>query len=137
MPFLDHLEELRWRIIWALGALAIGLVAGFIIVTKFELLHLLQQPIAPYLAGEARAAAALAKAVARTCEDTGFLVVANHGVPDALIRAGTGARLLVVGDKRRGVIGRARTGDVPLTVAADAPCPVAVIPLHQREGEPL
>src|ERR1051325_2659595 len=51
MPFLDHLEELRWRIIWALGALAIGLVAGFIIVTKFELLHLLPQPIAPYLAG--------------------------------------------------------------------------------------
>jgi sec-independent protein translocase protein TatC len=51
MPFLDHLEELRWRIIWALGALAIGLVAGFIIVKKFALLHLLQQPIAPYLAG--------------------------------------------------------------------------------------
>jgi len=51
MPFLDHLEELRWRIIWALGALVIGLIAGFLIVTKFELLHLLQQPIAPYLAG--------------------------------------------------------------------------------------
>jgi nucleotide-binding universal stress UspA family protein len=61
-----------------------------------------------------------------------------HGsVADALIRAGGGARLLVVGDRRRGVIGRARTGDVPLTVAADAPCPVAVVPLDQREGEPL
>lgn len=58
-------------------------------------------------------------------------------VPDALIRAGRGARLLVVGDKQRGVIGRARTGDVPLTVAAEAPCPVAVVPLDQREGEPL
>lgn len=51
MPFLDHLEELRWRIIWALGALIIGLVAGFIIVTKLQLLHLLQQPIAPFLSG--------------------------------------------------------------------------------------
>ena len=58
-------------------------------------------------------------------------------VVQALIRAGTGARLLVVGDKRRGVIGRARTGDVPLTVATDAPCPVAVVPLDQHEGEPL
>lgn len=51
MPFLDHLEELRWRIIWALGALVIGVIAGFLIVTKLELLNLLQQPIAPYLAG--------------------------------------------------------------------------------------
>jgi len=61
-----------------------------------------------------------------------------HGsVADALIRAGGGARLLVIGDKRRGVIGRVRTGDVPLTVAADAPCPVAVVPLDQRERDPL
>jgi nucleotide-binding universal stress UspA family protein len=61
-----------------------------------------------------------------------------HGsVSDALIRVGAGARLLVVGDKRRGVIGRARTGDVPLTVATEAPCPVAVIPLDQREENPL
>jgi nucleotide-binding universal stress UspA family protein len=58
-------------------------------------------------------------------------------VAEGLIRAGAGARLLVVGDKRRGVIGRARTGDVPLTVAADAPCPVAVVPLDQHEGAPL
>src|SRR2546423_6263952 len=51
MPFLDHLEELRWRIIWSLGAFAIGLIAGFIIVTHFELLNILQRPIAQYLAG--------------------------------------------------------------------------------------
>jgi len=24
MPFLDHLEELRWRIIWSLAALVVG-----------------------------------------------------------------------------------------------------------------
>jgi len=51
MPFLDHLEELRWRIIWSLGALAIGLVLGFAIVLKFKLLNVLQEPIAPFLAG--------------------------------------------------------------------------------------
>ena len=37
--------------------------------------------VGAYLAGEAGAAAPLARAIARTCEDTGFLVVANHGVP--------------------------------------------------------
>src|SRR5215468_6963233 len=36
--------------------------------------------IGPYLAGNAGAVAPLARAIARTCEDTGFLVVANHGV---------------------------------------------------------
>ncbi|ROP28275.1 universal stress protein [Couchioplanes caeruleus] len=61
-----------------------------------------------------------------------------HGrVVDCLVRAGLGARLLVVGDKRRGAVGRARTGDVPLTVATEAPCPVAVVPLDQREADPL
>jgi isopenicillin N synthase-like dioxygenase len=40
--------------------------------------------IGPYIAGEPGAAAPLARAVARTCEDTGFLVVANHGIPPEL-----------------------------------------------------
>ena len=40
--------------------------------------------IAPYLAGEPGAAAPLARAIARTCEDTGFLVVQGHGVPQTL-----------------------------------------------------
>jgi nucleotide-binding universal stress UspA family protein len=55
-------------------------------------------------------------------------------VGDELIQAAGGARLLVIGDKRRIVIGRARTGDVPLTVATEAPCPVAVVPLAQRDA---
>src|SRR5205823_11052257 len=38
----------------------------------------------PYLAGEPGALTPLAAAIARTCEDTGFLVVANHGVPEHL-----------------------------------------------------
>ena len=40
--------------------------------------------IGPYLAGAPGAAAPLAHAIARTCEDTGFLVVADHGVPPEL-----------------------------------------------------
>src|SRR6266851_9345752 len=40
--------------------------------------------IGPFLAGAPGAAAPLAQAIARTCEDTGFLVVANHGVPQIL-----------------------------------------------------
>jgi sec-independent protein translocase protein TatC len=52
MPFLDHLEELRWRIIWALLALFVGVGIGFVVVLKFDLIGVLQQPIAPYLQGE-------------------------------------------------------------------------------------
>ncbi|WP_306214003.1 universal stress protein [Actinoplanes sp. RD1] len=44
---------------------------------------------------------------------------------------------VVVGDKRRGVIGRARTGDVPLTVATEATCPVAIVPVEHDEGNLL
>lgn len=49
MPFLDHLEELRWRLIWSLLALAIGFVVGFLIVDAFNVLGLLTRPIAPHL----------------------------------------------------------------------------------------
>jgi sec-independent protein translocase protein TatC len=49
MPFLDHLEELRWRLIWSLLALAIGFVVGFLIVDAFNVLGLLMRPIAPHL----------------------------------------------------------------------------------------
>src|SRR6516225_8768783 len=41
--------------------------------------------IGPYLAGEPGAGAPLARAIARTCEDTGFLVIANHGVAPRLV----------------------------------------------------
>jgi len=61
--------------------------------------------------------------------------VLSGSVAEGLIRAGTGARLLVVGDKRRGVVSRARTGDIPRTVAADAPCPVAAVPLGRHGDE--
>jgi isopenicillin N synthase-like dioxygenase len=43
--------------------------------------------IGPYLAGEPGARAALAHAVDKTCRDTGFLVIANHGIEQDLIDA--------------------------------------------------
>jgi nucleotide-binding universal stress UspA family protein len=55
-------------------------------------------------------------------------------VTDGLVRAGLGAHLLVVGDRHRGPLSRARTGDVPSSVAHNADCPVAVVPIERREG---
>jgi sec-independent protein translocase protein TatC len=52
MPFLDHLEELRWRIIWSLVALAIGVGISFFILTRFDIFLLLEQPVLPYLNGK-------------------------------------------------------------------------------------
>lgn len=45
MPFLDHLEELRWRIIWSLAALLVGCVAGFFLVTELNVIGILERPI--------------------------------------------------------------------------------------------
>jgi sec-independent protein translocase protein TatC len=44
MPFLDHLEELRRRIIWALLALAICAVLGFFVVTELDVIGILERP---------------------------------------------------------------------------------------------
>src|SRR4249920_912133 len=53
MPFLDHLEELRWRIIWSLGALIVGVLIGFVVLFKYEqpVLLWLQGPMLPFLHG--------------------------------------------------------------------------------------
>jgi sec-independent protein translocase protein TatC len=51
MPFLDHLEELRWRIIWSLAALIVGVAAAFVLVYRFDLLTWIQGPILPFLHG--------------------------------------------------------------------------------------
>jgi sec-independent protein translocase protein TatC len=49
MPFLDHLEELRWRILWSVGALVVGAVVGFFLLQRFDVFTLLKAPISPYL----------------------------------------------------------------------------------------
>jgi len=50
MPFLDHLEELRWRIVWSLVAVLVGCVVGFFLVDKLDVVGLLKRPVSPYLA---------------------------------------------------------------------------------------
>ena len=45
MPFLDHLEELRWRIIYALGAALIGLGVGFFLALHYDVIGFLAGPI--------------------------------------------------------------------------------------------
>lgn len=52
MPFLDHLEELRWRLIWSLACAFIGAVAGFFAIQYFNVLGILIAPIEPFLSGE-------------------------------------------------------------------------------------
>lgn len=52
MPFLDHLEELRWRILWSLLAIVVASLIGFYVVTRFDVLNLLIVPIEPFLQGE-------------------------------------------------------------------------------------
>jgi sec-independent protein translocase protein TatC len=51
MPFLEHLEELRWRILWSLIALVAFTVAGFFLVKTFNVLSLLILPVQPFLNG--------------------------------------------------------------------------------------
>lgn len=47
MPFLDHLEELRSRLIWMAVAVLTLSVAGFFIVTELDVIGLLKRPITP------------------------------------------------------------------------------------------
>lgn len=49
MPFLDHLEELRQRILWCLGFIFVGIVFGFYLNSQYDLLQILVEPVSPYL----------------------------------------------------------------------------------------
>jgi sec-independent protein translocase protein TatC len=49
MPFLDHLEELRWRLLWSIVAITLFAIIGFFLVTRFDVLGLLVAPISPFL----------------------------------------------------------------------------------------
>jgi sec-independent protein translocase protein TatC len=51
MPFLEHLEELRWRIVKSVGAIAISFFASFSVVYAYrnEAVNFLIQPILPLL----------------------------------------------------------------------------------------
>src|SRR5471030_939962 len=47
MPFLDHLEELRWRIIYSLGSLLITVGFGFFVAMHWDVVGILAAPILP------------------------------------------------------------------------------------------
>lgn len=49
MPFLDHLEELRWRIFKAGAAILLAAMAGFFLVHYFHVTEILIRPIRPFL----------------------------------------------------------------------------------------
>lgn len=50
MPFLDHLEEFRWRILWSLIALVIATGVGLLLVIKFGVLEILLNPLQAVMA---------------------------------------------------------------------------------------
>jgi sec-independent protein translocase protein TatC len=52
MPFLDHLEELRWRIIYAGIALVVGVGIGLALAFKYDLVTILAAPALPYMGGQ-------------------------------------------------------------------------------------
>jgi sec-independent protein translocase protein TatC len=51
MPFLDHLEELRHRLFWIAGAILLGIIASYIVLSqkRVDLIGFLAEPIKPYL----------------------------------------------------------------------------------------
>ena len=51
MPFLDHLEELRWRVLYSLLAIVVATLIGWLIVERVDVIGLLIRPIAPLLPG--------------------------------------------------------------------------------------
>ncbi len=51
MPFLDHLEELRWRILYSLLAIVLATLVGWFIVERVDVIGVLKRPIAPLVPG--------------------------------------------------------------------------------------
>ena len=52
MPFLDHLEELRWRLIWSGAALMIAFAVGFTLVSNLDIIGILALPAKDFLHGQ-------------------------------------------------------------------------------------
>ena len=79
MPFLDHLEELRWRIIYSLGAVLICVGVGFWLSMRYDIIGLLARPILP-LIPEHR--------LVYTHPSEGFTVILNAAMTFGFVLAG-------------------------------------------------
>jgi sec-independent protein translocase protein TatC len=79
MPFLDHLEELRWRIIYSLAAVLIAIGIGFFVCIRFDIIGLLARPILP-LVPEHK--------LFYTHPSDGFTVILNAATTIGLVLAG-------------------------------------------------
>lgn len=49
MSFLDHLEELRTRLLWCAGTVFVMTIVGFLITERGGIIHFLTSPVLPYL----------------------------------------------------------------------------------------
>ncbi|CAN5773380.1 twin-arginine translocase subunit TatC [soil metagenome] len=49
MSFIEHLEELRIRVLWSLGAVVVGAGVGFWATNRFDVLGFLTRPVRPLL----------------------------------------------------------------------------------------
>jgi sec-independent protein translocase protein TatC len=78
MPFLDHLEELRWRIIYALGALLVCVGIGFAIASQFDVVGLLARPVLPLIPEHK---------LVYTHPSEGFTIILNAAVTFGLVLA--------------------------------------------------
>src|SRR3989337_2808299 len=52
MPFLDHREELRKRLFWMAGSIFVGVGVAFYLLSKLDIIRLLERPILPLLNGQ-------------------------------------------------------------------------------------
>ena len=51
MPFLEHLEELRWRLVWVALTYVVAVFVAFVLLVKFDVIGYMAQPIQPFLQG--------------------------------------------------------------------------------------
>lgn len=79
MPFLDHLEELRWRIIYSLAAALVCVGFGFWIALQFDIVGLLAKPVLPLIPEHK---------LVFTHPSEGFTIIMNAAITMGLVFAG-------------------------------------------------
>ncbi|MEO5589911.1 MAG: twin-arginine translocase subunit TatC [Gemmatimonadaceae bacterium] len=80
MPFLDHLEELRQRLFWIAGAILVGVIASFVLLSqkRLDLVGILAEPMKPYLRNGS---------LIYTHPGTSFKIILNASITSGLLMA--------------------------------------------------